>query len=274
MIEALDAGFPKVATMTGAEVRATIVARRPAGRQPRTRCGSGRSSRARTRWRHRDPYLPTAGRLGDARPGGVRAWRRMGLLRSRQPRRAVPGHGQRAGRRGGGRGLPLGTRTQVAGRRRRCLRSGGLGRPARVDTRCRPGSTHRRRRQCRRKPGRGDRGDGPRPQRTCHRRTAVAVSGHRGRLRHRVLSRLRKRLLQQSRGDGLVLGPVRAGAPRIARTRTPARHTPISPGCLPRSSSRRVTIRRAARAINTPNHCLQPEFPPSIAATKGRSTGS
>ncbi len=97
LIEALDAGFPPVHTMTGAQARATIRSRfvPPAEPEPVAevrdddRPGPGGDIPVRI-------YRPDGGRPADP---GVRPRRRFRVLRSRQPRRAVPRHRQPHSRR-------------------------------------------------------------------------------------------------------------------------------------------------------------------------------
>ena len=88
LIEALDAGFPPVHTMTGTQARATIRSRFV---PPRPRAG-GRGSRRRrigARRRHPGTGLPARTQWPPA-DAGVRTRRRLRILRPGQPRWPLP----------------------------------------------------------------------------------------------------------------------------------------------------------------------------------------
>ncbi len=85
---ALDAGFPPVHTMTGAQARAAIRSRFVPHRRPE----AGRRGRATRRSRSGGRiavriYRPAS--VGPVPDAGLRAWRRVCVLRSGQPRRTV-----------------------------------------------------------------------------------------------------------------------------------------------------------------------------------------
>ena len=94
----------------------------------------------------------------------------------------------------------------------------------------------RRRRQRRREPRRRDGPAGPRPRRPGDRPAGADLPGHRRRLRPAVLRRPRQPAAADPRGDGLVLGPLRARRRRRAPSPTPRRCAPrSSPACRRRS---------------------------------------
>ena len=139
LIEALDAGFPPVHTMTGAQARATIRSRFVPPREPEpvaeirdaTVPGPGGDIPVRV-------YRPTGG--GPPADSRVCPRRRLRVLRSGQPRRIVPRYRQSHSSRCGFGGLPAGSGAPVArGGRGRLRRDpvgrGQRGRPRAADAR-------------------------------------------------------------------------------------------------------------------------------------------
>ena len=113
LLKALNRGFPPVHTMTGAQARATIRSRFVPPREPEPVAEIRRHDRPRTCRRYTGKDLPARTRRSPA-DTGVRARRRLRVLRPGQPRRLMPRYRQSHSSRCCFGGLPSGSRAPVA----------------------------------------------------------------------------------------------------------------------------------------------------------------